>query len=270
VTFFARLAAALLALTAAAQAAPHLSGMRRLTESEYRNSIADIFGKDIQVQGRFEPDRRVGGLLSASSAILSISPAGFEAYAAMAGAIAAQVVDAKHRGALPCAPADAGAADDACAGAVLARDGLLLFRRPLTAQESAARLKLAHDVARKTGDFYTGLRYGLASLLAAPDFLFRAEYAVPDGTGGWTLDAYSRASRLSYLLWDSTPDAALLTAAADGDLSRPDGVAGQVARLMASPRLAAGMRAFYADYLELDAPVTKDARARRRCATCST
>jgi hypothetical protein len=180
VTFFARFAAALLALAAmtaaaAAQEAPHLSGMRRLTQSEYRNSIADIFGPDIAVQGRFEPDRRVGGLLSASSAILSISPAGFEAYARMADAIAAQVVDAKHRGVLiACKPANVKAADDACAGQVLTHYGLLLFRRPLTAQESAARIALAHDVALKTKDFYAGLRYGLASLLAAPDFLFRA------------------------------------------------------------------------------------------------
>jgi hypothetical protein len=265
VTFFARFAAALLALAAmtaaaAAQEAPHLSGMRRLTQSEYRNSIADIFGSDVLVQGRFEPDRRVGGLLSASSAILSISPAGFEAYARMADAIAAQVVDAKHRGVLiACKPANVKAADDACAGQVLTHYGLLLFRRPLTAHESAARIALAHDVALKTKDFYAGLRYGLASLLAAPDFLFRAEYAVPDGSGGWTLDGASRAGRLSYLLWDTTPDAALLAAAADGDLARPEGVARQVARLMASPRLAAGMRALYADFLELDTPVTKDA-----------
>ena len=216
---------------AAAETAPasvstaRLAGMRRLSESEYRNSIADIFGANIEVQGRFEPDRRVGGLLSASSAILSITPAGFEAYAKMADAIAAQVVDAKHRGTLiACKPADPKAADDACAGQVLAQYGLMLFRRPLTAAETAARITLAHDIARKTGDFHTGLRYALASLLAAPDFLFRTEYAVPDADGkSWTLDAYSRASRLSYLLWDST-----------------------------------GMRAFYADFLELDTQVVKD------------
>src|ERR1044071_5880759 len=76
--------------------ATRLSGMRRLSESEYRNSIADIFGADIEVQGRFEPDRRVGGLLSASSAILSITPAGFEAYSKMADGIAAQVVNEKN------------------------------------------------------------------------------------------------------------------------------------------------------------------------------
>jgi hypothetical protein len=237
-----------------------LTGMRRLSESEYRNSIADIFGPGIEVQGRFEPDRRVGGLLSASSAILSITPAGFEAYAKMADAIAAQVVDAKHRGTLiACKPADAKAADDACAGQVIAQYGLLLFRRPLTAAESVDRIKLAHDIAVKTGDFHTGLRYGLASLLAAPDFLFRTEYAVPGADGkSWTLDSYSRASRLSYLLWDTTPDAALLKAAGAGELAKADGVAAQVDRLMASPRLATGMRAFYADFLELDAQVVKD------------
>ena len=38
-------------------------GLRRLTEQEYRNSIADIFGKDIVVQGVFEPGKRMGGLI---------------------------------------------------------------------------------------------------------------------------------------------------------------------------------------------------------------
>jgi hypothetical protein len=252
-------AAAAAAEVAPATTAARLSGMRRLTESEYRNSVADVFGGDIAVQGRFEPDRRIGGLLSASSAILSISPAGFEAYAKMADAIAGQVVDARHREKLiACKPADAKAADDACAGQVLAQYGLMLLRRPLTAEESVARVKLAHEIAAKTGDFYAGLRYGLSSLLAAPDFLFRTEFAVQEADGKWTLDAYSRASRLSYLLWDSTPDAGLLKAAANGELNTPEGVARQVDRLMASPRLNDGMRAFYADFLELDTQVVKD------------
>src|SRR5215831_4357046 len=55
-------------------------GLRRLTEQEYRNSIADIFGKDIAVQGIFEPGKRIGGLIEASSAILSFTPVGFDSY----------------------------------------------------------------------------------------------------------------------------------------------------------------------------------------------
>ena len=235
--------------------------MRRLSESEYRNSIADIFGAGIEVQGRFEPDRRVGGLLAASSATLSITRAGFESYTKMADSIAAQVVDSKQRAKLiPCTPRSAVAPDDVCASQTLTKYGLALFRRPLTGDELKTRVKLANGLAKSTGDFYTGLRYAIASMLAAPVFLFRVEVAVPDGSGGWTLDGYSRAARLSFLLWDTTPDAMLLDAARTGALNDSAGVTQQVDRLMASPRLITGMKAFYTDFLELDSlgGITKD------------
>src|SRR6478609_2855395 len=144
----------------------------------------------------------------------------------MANSIATQVVSEKQRArTLSCAPANPKAADDACAGKVLSQYGLQLFRRPLAADEIAMRVKLANDIAAKTGDFYAGLRLGLASLLAAPDFLFRTETAVLAADGkSWTLDGYSRAARLSYLMWDTTPDAGLLMAAQTGALMTPEGV----------------------------------------------
>ena len=43
----------------AATQGPYLTGLRRLTESQYRNSIADIFGPTIVVQGKFEKDGNV-------------------------------------------------------------------------------------------------------------------------------------------------------------------------------------------------------------------
>ena len=241
---------------------PHVAGLRRLSESEYRNSIADIFGRDIEVQGRFEPDRRVGGLLSASSAILSITPAGFESYSKMADSIASQLVDPKRRTRLvTCTPKAPTAPDDTCATQVISQYGLALYRRPLTRDELKGRVNLAGTIAKSSGDFYTGLRHALTSMLASPAFLFRIETAVPDGKGGWTLDGYGRAARLSFLFWDTTPDAALLDAARTGALNDPAGVAHQVDRLMTSPRLLTGMRAFYADFLELDSfsGITKDA-----------
>jgi Protein of unknown function (DUF1592)/Protein of unknown function (DUF1588)/Protein of unknown function (DUF1595)/Protein of unknown function (DUF1587)/Protein of unknown function (DUF1585) len=238
-----------------------ISAMRRLSESEYRNSIADIFGSEIEVQGRFETDRRVGGLLAASSAILSITRAGFEGYTKIANSISAQVVDAKHRAKLiPCSPQSAAEPDDLCASQALRKYGLALFRRPLTADELKTRVKLANALAKSSGDFYSGLRYAISSMLTAPDFLFRVEVAVPDDSGGWTLDGYSRAARLSFLLWDTTPDAVLLDAARSGALSNATVVNQQVERLLASPRLITGMKAFYSDFLELDSigGVTKD------------
>mgnify|MGYP003337111639 FL=1 len=93
--FLGGLCLAFVSQSVGAAQGPYLSSLRRLTESQYRNSIADIFGPAILVQGRFEPDRRVGGLLAAGGTTLSITPSGFAGYAKMADGIARQVVDEK-------------------------------------------------------------------------------------------------------------------------------------------------------------------------------
>jgi len=101
----------------------------------------------------------------------------------------------------------------------------------------------------------------LAMLLQLPDFLFRSEVAIAAGEGkGRTLDSHSRATLLSFLLWNTTPDLELLRAAQGGEMNTPVGLAKQVDRLMASPRLEAGMRAFFDDMLQLDTfdTVSKD------------
>ncbi len=258
--FLGGLCLAFVSQSVGAAQGPYLSSLRRLTESQYRNSIADIFGPAILVQGRFEPDRRVGGLLAAGGTTLSITPSGFEGYAKMADGIARQVVDEKNRARLiSCTPKSAKAPDRACAGQVLEHYGMLLFRRPLTPDELKARLDAAESATRLSGDFYTGLRYSLTTLLSAPDFLFRAEVATPRGAD-YTLDGYSRAARLSFMLWDTTPDMALLEAARSGALDSDTGVKAQAARLMASPRLENGMRTFFSDLLMLDTlgAITKD------------
>ena len=227
-------------------------GMRRLTEQEYRNSIADILGKDIVVQGTFEPGIRIGGLTAASTAVLSITPAGFESYSKMADTIATQATSEENRKRLvSCQPKSAKAPDDACATEFLGHYGLRLFRRPLTAEELRSRVSLARTMAKSSGDFYAGLRYGLASMLQSPEFLFRKEIAVPVDGKAYALDPYSRATRLSYLMWDTTPDAELLKSAEIGELNTPAGLEKQVDRLMASPRLESGMRAFFSDMLML-------------------
>jgi len=234
-------------------------GLRRLSEQEYRNSIADIFGKDIAVQGMFEPQIRINGLVATSSSVLSVTPAGFESFSKMADSIALQVTDEKHRDKLvSCAPKST--ADDVCATEFFNRYGLMLFRRPLTPSELDARLDLARAMTKASGDFYTGLRYGLAQLLQSPNFLFRKERAMRNA-GNLTLEPYSRATRLSFMMWDTAPDSALLQAAQSGELNTAAGLEKQVDRLLASPRLENGMRAFFTDMLELDTfdTVSKDA-----------
>lgn len=226
--------------------------MRRLTQQEYRNSIADIFGTEIEVRGFFEPTIRIGGLQATSTSVLSVTPVGFESFTKLADSIATQVTGEKYRAKLPCVPKSAKEPDDGCTALVLSHYGRMLYRRPLTEDEIKSAVNLSHGLAGSQNDFYVGLRYGLASLLQAPDFVFRMETAVPAGNKQWALDSYSRATRLSYLMWDSTPDTDLLQAAEMGDLNTPAGLEKQVDRLMASPRLDVGIRAFFNDILELD------------------
>jgi hypothetical protein len=90
--------------------------------------------------------------------------------------------------------------------------------------------------------------------------LFRKEMATRNG-GNLTLEPYSRATRLSYLLWDTAPDSELLQSVQNGELDTVAGLEKQVDRLLASPRLETGMRAFFTDMLELDTfdTVSKDA-----------
>jgi len=239
--------------------------MSRLTESQYRQTIADVFGPDIEIFGRFEPDQRRDRLLAVGSAWASITPAGFEQYDTMARGIARQLLAPERRARfVPCTPAAPGAPDAACVSRVLDTLGERLFRRPLAAAEREARVALASEAASVTGDFYTGLEYALASLLVAPEFLFRIETAEPDPArpGAMRLDAYSRAARLSFLLWNSAPDDALLAAAGRGELLDARGLARQVERLLDSPHLERGVRALFADLLAFDRfeEVSKDSQ----------
>src|SRR5262249_44740818 len=152
------------------------------------------------------------------TATVTVSPAGFEQYDIMARGIAAQALDEAHRKGIGCTPADPKGADRACAEAYLGRVGRLLFRRALTADELKAEADLADRAATSKGDFHAGLQFALAGLLESPEFLFRSERAEPDPAhaGGYRLTAASKAARLSFLLWNSTPDDALLRAAESG------------------------------------------------------
>jgi hypothetical protein len=228
---------------------------RRLTADQYRNIIADVFGEDIDLGGRLEPDLRADGLIAVGAAQVSIAPAGMEQYDAMARAVANQILDANHRDSMmPCHPAATTAFDESCARPFLARVGRLLYRRPLSAMELQAYVKAAQIGTEASGSFYDGVALSVAGMLSSPKFLFREQTLEPDPEhrGRYRLDAYSRASQLSFFLWNSAPDGALLDAAAKGELDSKGGSTREVNRMMASPRLEAGIRAFFVDDFRFD------------------
>ncbi|MGH8205255.1 MAG: DUF1587 domain-containing protein, partial [Steroidobacteraceae bacterium] len=116
--------------TPAAAVASVASGpamLTRLSPDQYRNIIADIFGSDIRIGGRFAPEIRQDGLLAVGAGNESITADELDQYHIMAQSIASQVVDRSHRGVLvPCTPASATAADDHCARRFIAEVGELL------------------------------------------------------------------------------------------------------------------------------------------------
>jgi hypothetical protein len=239
---------------------------RRLTESQYRSAIKDVFGPDVVVNVRFEPEVRSDSLLAIGADTVSISANGLEGYFAAARSISQQALTEKNRSrvvtcALP--PEPAKVRDDPCLKQIVSSVGAQLFRRPIDPQMLAPRLTLAADVAEQTGKVDSGLESALVSLLTAPDFLFRIERAEAQlgANDTWTLDPYSRAARISFLLWDAPPDKELLAAAQSRDLMTEAGLKTQVDRLLASPRVEQGVRAFFTDYLQLDRfdGLTKDA-----------
>jgi hypothetical protein len=238
-----------------AQLPPVKVAIRRVTESQYRHTIADLFGSEIKINARFEPEKRDEGLLAIGTPQLSLTSAGFEQYFALASSIADQALSDKQRDkVVDCKPADATKADEACARQVIAKYGERLFRRPLSDAETSARLKTASVGATQANDFYAGLKLALTSLLVAPEFLFRVETAEPDPANPqqYRLDAYTKAARISYLLWDTAPDDELLAAARSGAIHTEAGLKQQLGRMISSPRYEQGARAFFADMLQLD------------------
>ncbi len=228
---------------------------RRLTPTQYQNIIAEVFGSDIDLGGRFEPERRVDGLYAVGASHASVAASGLEQYDAMGRAVAAQVFDASRRDLmLPCQPMAAEKADDECARKFFEEAGELLYRRPLTEDQLDTYIRAARVGANSSGDFYEGMSLSLASMLSSPAFLFREQHVEvnPDNPEVFRLDSYSIASQLSFFLWNSGPDRRLLAAARNGDLQTEAGLEKQVDRMIRSQRLESGVREFFTDNFHLD------------------
>jgi hypothetical protein len=221
--------------------------LRRLTYAQYVRTVGDLFGDGLVLPAELEPDSRSSGLYAVGVSLTSISSLGVERYESAAYDIAEQVLADDARLA---ALATCDLAETDCLRDTVETLGRRAWRRPLTTEESDRLVAIA-DAAAQVGE--TGLVYAIAALLQSPHFLFRPELGEDAGDGTRRYTGWEMASRLSYFLWDTTPDDELLDAAAAGELVTDAGVAGQVDRMLADARAKDGVRAFLTDMLELDA-----------------
>jgi len=234
--------------------APAPGALRRLTVAQYKNTIADLFGPNVVVPD-LEPDTALAGFASIGAATVSVSPHLVEQLETAALSIAHQALaDATARVTLVgCNPPSTSTTDDACASAFLAKLGRRAWRRPLATDEVAAIVAVVDNAQTVTKSFFGGLEYGVAALLESPHFVYREELGAPVAGKPGTLafEDHELATRLAYLVWNTTPDDALLDAADAHQLSQGNGFATAVARLVASPRAATGTSTFFSEYLRL-------------------
>lgn len=125
------------------------------------------------------------------------------------------------------------------------------IRRPTDPQTIERLAVMAEGVAsREEGTFEAGVAQAMVAVLASPRFIFREEETLPPGPGEVhpLVDEWALASRLSYFLWSSMPDAELFRLAGEGRLRA--NLAAQVDRMLADPKSAEFVRNFTGQWLQ--------------------
>ena len=215
----------------------------RLTINQITHSLHDIFGDSITIPSVADPDMIEGGFKTVGSALSVPSTRGVESIEKMAYAVSAEVVSPSKRDeTIGCDPAE-----DDCVKSFIERRGRQVWRRPLTQEEFERLFNLFLTVKTRMESPFSGLEFVVAALIQSPHFIFRKEVAID---GRYT--DYALASRLSYLLWDTTPDDVLLDAAESGTLTTDDGLRSQIDRMLASPRAEAAILRFFEQWFDLE------------------
>jgi hypothetical protein len=204
--------------------------LHRLNRAEYNNTVRDLLGETSRPADAF-PSDDAGASFDNDADALSVSTLLFERYEAATRAMAAAALTRPALKILSCDPVTIGR--DACARKVLGDFARKAWRRPLTLDEVEDLVAFSRRAADKGDPFPAQIQLALEKILLSPKFLYRAE------TSAGRLDGYELASRLSYFLWSSMPDEALLAAASSGQLQSQVELEAQAKRMLADPKASA-------------------------------
>jgi hypothetical protein len=222
--------------------------LRRLTNSQYNNTVRDLLGDLTSPANQFPPEDYVNGFKDQYQA-QSLSPVAIEAYSTAAEKLARNVFRRAGAGGLiSCQPSPE------CATEFVRSFGFRAFRRPLDPTEQ----KRYQALFSKEPRFADGAQIVVEAMLQSPNFLFRIEETP---RAEWK--AYATASRLSYALWDTMPDSALLDSAARGDLSTPEGVEKAARTMLADNRARGALDEFVSQWLRFDRALNASKDRRR-------
>ena len=227
--------------------------IRRLTKTEYANTLRDLYGVDTSIADSL-PDEVVGeGFLN------SISPLQSELYLGIANKLIDQVISPEGK-----APASIQktlfgevVSNESNSKKDLLKTAKFLtrksFRRPPTMSELDVLINVYNLGLKKNLNHSESLGLMLKAVLVSPQLLFitpSAEFKSNEKIV--SIDSYQLASRLSYLLWSSPPDQQLANLADEGTLINPEVLKEQVNRMLNNPKSKALFDGFGAQWLRLN------------------
>ncbi len=233
-------------------ATPGPTALRRLTNTEYRNTLQDLLKLSTPPSDPLVPETR-SERYNNFSAALTVAPTLLEQYQTIATRVAAE---ANVPSLAPCTPP---AAESDCARGFVQSFGAQAFRRPLTADEINEYLAL-YTLGASGATYADGIRHALETMLYSPQLLYRFELGTPMAGDRRALNSYEIAAEISYLFAAAPPDAELTAAASANALSTPAQIEVHARRLLAQPRARAQLRSLLTQWLELPklTDLTKD------------
>lgn len=209
--------------------------VRRLNATEYNNTVADLLGTKLTPADNF-PSDDLGAEFDTVGSSLSLSPEYVDMYESAANALMTDLfADAtRQKTVVTC---DVTTGGDACAKTILTAFARRAWRRPATADE-VTNMMTPMTAAKTLGlTPVDGIKAALTGVLLSPYFLYMLEPDPNPSSGpARRLNPYELATRLSYALWSTMPDATLSAAADAGQLTTDDQVSAQVDRMLSDAR----------------------------------
>ena len=219
--------------------------MRRLTGTQLRNTLEDIFEANDFPEAQVLTDPVVHGF-KVDAYEANIRDLGAQQVMQFAESVADWAVSEKlQTGWLPCQTTD-----ESCTSQIIEELGLAFHREPL----DEALVEGYRDIVVQEDTFEDGVRQLISAMIQSPYFLYRRELGSPDAADAdrYVLTDYELASNLSYSLTGHPPDDTLMGLAAEGVLHEDAELVAQVSRLVSSPGGQETMAAFVEGWLEVE------------------
>lgn len=225
---------------------PAPADSRLLTRVQYDHTVEDLLGISSTLGRQFPKENTLLGF-SNNASVHRASLLLAERHMLASEALARQAVEAGLERLTGCKTFD-----EACAGRFIDGFGLRAYRRPLRPVEAAGLRGLFASAQAEWG-FESGIELVVQTLLQSPQFLYRNEgEASAESSEVVQLDSYVVASRLSYFLWNTMPDAELFTLAGQQALRTVEQVEAQARRMVNDRRAQQATSDFFSQWLGLD------------------